>query len=148
MRSLPRLATLLLALFAAACNNQGPPPPVAPVSLQLSGSFALLSVNNDTVPAFLTNNSTQRIEVLDDTYTLRTDLAYMRTRTLRSSTPPSAPPTEETFITTGTYFADASAITFHGSTATSSFATFAARNGVDLVVTVSQTQQTLVYKPR
>jgi hypothetical protein len=148
MRPLPRLAVLAMLLASAACSNQTPPPPVEPVSLQLSATFALHSVNGATVPTFLTNNSTQRIEVLADTYLLRSDRTFTRTRTLRSSTPPSAPPNEETFTNTGTYYADAGAITFHAESATSSFATFAARNGVDLVVTVSQTQQTLVYKPR
>jgi hypothetical protein len=145
---LPRLALAALAVLGAACSNQTPPPPVGPISLQLSGTYALLSVNNDTVPAFLINNAQQVIEVVEDVYVLRSDFTWSRSRTLRNATPPTAPFSNETFVSTGTYFAEATSITLHNSPATSSFATFAARNGTDLVVQVQQTNQTLVYKPR
>jgi hypothetical protein len=149
MRTLPRLALLTILLVAVGCAPTGEEPvPTGPVSLQLSGTFALHSVNGATLPADLTNNAQQRIEVLDDIYTLRSDLTFSRVRTLRTSTPPSAPATVTTFTSPGTYVAETTSITFNGSTSTGTFVTFAARNGVDLVVTLSQTQQTLVYKPR
>jgi hypothetical protein len=147
---LPRLVAIALLVLSSGCNNPTgeEPVPNGAISLQLTGTWDLHSINGQTLPAFLVNNVSQKYEVSTESYVLRPDLTYTRTQAYRIATPASAPFEEKSLLQTGTYFADAGSVTLTGTANGLPFTLYIARNGVDLVVQILQTNQTLVYKPR
>jgi hypothetical protein len=143
-----RLAGLALCLIGAACSGSSPTamqdqPMASPATFV--GVFALRTIDGRPVPTTLSDNVAGKLEVLDEAYTLRTDHSYSRTQRYRQ-TPADGTATEGSFTQNGTFDEGSGTVAFHGTASGIAFTVTASRTADEFVVTLSQTNQVLVYR--
>ena len=132
-------ATLVLASLAtAACSSDKGTGPTLPVSVV--GSFALQTINGDTVPTLLSYNKADSTEtdVISDVYTFNSDLTYSEAMVVRLWHGSSV--TDQTLTAMGTYAQSDASVTITPSGQTT---LAGALSGAFL--TVKDTTTTLVY---
>jgi hypothetical protein len=131
-----------------ACGASSTPSHPATEKLIVTGVFDLYSINGALLPTHLVNTTVQQYEVFSETYTLRADYTYTRTQSYRVATAATGTNATGALEQTGTFSVSTNAIAFAGSVSSGSFTTIAIRNGDAFAITLSQTQQTLIFRKR